>query len=73
MDSDFNLSNYLFELRNKKESYKVSLAIAVEFITSIGGSVKAEDDEGVTVITLGHDIAYCFQPYPDIDLFYFEY
>ena len=31
-----------------------------------------EDDEGITVLTLLDEKAYCFQLYDDVDLFYFE-
>lgn len=60
------------ELRKQKVSYQDGLKQVIEFVEKNNGSVKQADEEGVTILTLdGFDMA-CFQPYGDIDQFYFE-
>lgn len=72
MSVDITLIDYLNTLQISRKPYNECLSIAIDFVTSLGGHVVNADEEGVTVLTLRNTIAYCFQPYPDIDLFYFE-
>ncbi|MFM2591286.1 hypothetical protein [Vibrio sp. TBV020] len=60
------------ELRRQKVTYEDGLAQAVEFTRSNGGHVEEREDK-VTRLTLNDFSVDCFQPYPDIDVFYFEY
>jgi len=66
------LDAYLLAIRKEKKSYVEGLALATQYATDNGGEVTASCDEGVTIIKLLGQVAHCFQPYPDIDRFYFE-
>lgn len=58
------------ELRDQKVTFEDGLAQAVEFTQRNGGSVE-QTDEAVHLTLEGVTVS-CFQPYSDIDLFYFE-
>ncbi|KOO13188.1 hypothetical protein AKJ18_19880 [Vibrio xuii] len=60
------------ELRDQKVTFEDGLAQAVEFTRSNGGHVEEREDR-VMRLTLDSFSVDCFQPYPDIDVFYFEY
>ena len=65
------LNGFLKEIRNQKFTYLDGLLKAVEYVRASGGDViELPDDE--TKLVLNNDEAICFQPYPDIDLFYYE-
>ncbi len=66
------LDAYLTALQNAGKSYEEGLAMAKQFALDNHGSVAAVDSEGMTRITVRDTEAHCFQPYPDIDKFYFE-
>tara|TARA_B100000809_G_C15074310_1_gene507222 strand:+ start:134 stop:319 length:186 start_codon:yes stop_codon:yes gene_type:complete len=59
------------ELRAQKISYKLGLLSIVDFVNEKNGEVLYLPDEHTKVI-LGNESATCFQPYPDIDKFYYE-
>jgi hypothetical protein len=65
------LNGLLDELRKQKLSYQNGLSRAIEFVNHNGGKV-IELPNNQTQLTLGNDEAICFQPYADIDLFYYE-
>jgi len=64
------LDALLTELRNQKLSFSKGLEIASKYALRNGGEVTVIA-EGTLLKLLG-DEATCFQPYHDIDLFYFE-
>lgn len=64
------LSGYLAELRNVGQSYSKGIALAKEYVTKNGGEISEDDD--ITYLKLFGEEASCFQPYPDINKFYFE-
>lgn len=68
------LDGYLTALRNAKKTYSDGLALAKQFVCDNGGTSTERIEDGVTITTLCccEERAECFQPYPDIDLFYFE-
>lgn len=66
------LDAFLLALRKAGETYHSGLTKAKQFVIDNGGSVLDEDQDGVTVLKLFDDEAHCFQPYTDIDMFYFE-
>ena len=66
------LEGLVNELRKQKVTFEDGLAQAVEFTQRHGGHVEKREDE-VTRLTLDDFSVDCFQPYPDIDVFYFEY
>lgn len=66
------LDEYLTALRTAQKTYSDGLDLAETYVLDNGGSVEKGKEEGVTVLSLLGIRAYCFQLYPDIDLFYFE-
>jgi hypothetical protein len=66
------LDFYLLALRKIGKSYSEGLKLAKQYALDNGGEVGVTDNDGVTVITALGEEAYCFQPYPDIERFYFE-
>ncbi|NQZ49317.1 MAG: hypothetical protein HRT95_03740 [Moritella sp.] len=64
------LDTFLTELRNQKLCFSKGLEIASKFVEKNGGEVTVIA-EGTLLRLLG-DEATCFQPYDDINLFYFE-
>ncbi|MCG9659937.1 hypothetical protein [Vibrio mediterranei] len=65
------LETLLDELRSQKIPYDDALARACEFVQANNG--KAVNlPGGITRLTLGDEECDCFQPYPDIDLIYYE-
>ena len=65
------LDGLLAELRNQKVNYKFGLSKAVEFVNQNNGEVE-ELPNNETKLIMGKEEAVCFQPYSDIDLFYYE-
>ncbi|MBO1897743.1 hypothetical protein HNW13_018555 [Shewanella sp. BF02_Schw] len=64
------LDKMLAEIGNKRMPFKAGLAVACQCVSDSGGEVF---DEGESVkLTLKGVEAHCFQPYQDIDLFYYE-
>ncbi|GAC03349.1 hypothetical protein [Paraglaciecola chathamensis] len=60
----------LIAIRKMAKSYTAGLEMAKEFVAKNGGSIR---QNGVmTILNLYQETAICFQPYPDIDKFYFE-
>jgi len=66
-----DLDSYLTRLRNEKKTYSEGLALAKQFVIDRGGEISFKPDGITTLKALGVE-AHCFQPYSDIDLFYFE-
>jgi hypothetical protein len=66
------LDPYLLALRKAKKSFSEGLGLASQYAVDNGGEVSAVSNEGVTTIKALGEEAHCFQPYPDIDIFYFE-
>ena len=66
------LESYLFALRKAEKTFSEGLELASQYALDNGGEVSAVSDEGVTTIKLLNEEAHCFQPYPDINRFYFE-
>lgn len=66
-----SLDAYLHKVRISASSYNNGLILAKQFAVANDGSVDQEYDS-VTKITVFEQVAYCFQPYPDIDKFYYE-
>ena len=67
------LDAYLSAIREAKKPFDEGLALAIEYVKDNGG--KIETTESTTVLSLDlatNEIAHCFKPYEDIDLFYFE-
>lgn len=65
------LTEYLGKLRELRTTYSEGLELAMDFIKLNEGHFST-DEENQTTLSLGNEIAICFQPYPDIDRFYFE-
>lgn len=59
-------------LREQNVSYEAGLQQAIDFTRVNNGTVKTLDD-GITQLSVDGFQVDCFQPYSDIDLFYFEY
>lgn len=66
------LDNYLCAIRSAKKTYAEGLELAKKYVSDNGGTVETNKDTGVTSLSLLDEKAFCFKPYPDIDLFYFE-
>lgn len=68
------LLNKLEEIRNTRATFKAGLELAIEFVLTNDGEVSFYGDCGtvITVMTIGGEEGRAFQPYADIDLFYFE-
>lgn len=68
------LLSKLEDIRNTRASFNDGLKSAVDFVRTNGGVVRSYDDWGtlMTFVKLGSETGYIFQPYVDIDLFYFE-
>ncbi len=66
-----DLDSYLTNLRRQKKTYNEGLALARQFVIDRGGEISLVSD-GITILKMLGEEAYCFQPYPDIDRFYFE-
>lgn len=65
------LDSYLIKLRKNQLAYSQGLELAKKFAVDNGGEFITTND-GVTVLKVLGEVAHCFQPYPDIDKFYFE-
>lgn len=65
------LFSYLECIRENRFQYQQGLKLAVGFVVNHGGS-SSDLENGETKLVLGDAWAYCFQPFDDIDLFYFE-
>lgn len=65
------LDAYLGELRKAKKTYDEGLTLAKQYVQDNGGQLHQLED-GVIKMILNNEEAFCFQPYSDIDLFYFE-
>lgn len=61
------LDLFLIGLRQHSEG----LALAKQFVIDSGGQIELASD-GIVILRAMGEEAYCFQPYPDIDRFYFE-
>ncbi|EJE4158670.1 hypothetical protein M3919_003906 [Vibrio parahaemolyticus] len=66
------LESLVNELRKQRVSYQDGLTTAIEFTKNNQGTVESQRD-GITLLCLGGFQVKCFQPYSDIDFFYFEY
>jgi hypothetical protein len=68
------IDKILSDIRKSNETFKIGLGIAIRKVEALGGShyFKSEEDAEICVLTLDCEEAFCFQPYPDIDRFYFE-
>lgn len=66
------LEGLVNELRNQKVAFNQGLDIASAYTRECGGAVE-EQNEGVVRLTVSGFSVDCFQPYSDIDVFYFEY
>tara|TARA_R110002167_G_scaffold353209_1_gene566399 strand:+ start:540 stop:764 length:225 start_codon:yes stop_codon:yes gene_type:complete len=64
------LDNQLFAIRKMAKSYVGGLTMAEEFVAKNGGVIRR--NANMTTLILNQETAICFQPYPDIDKFYFE-
>lgn len=65
------LDDYLMALRKAKKTYSQGLELAKQFALDHGGEFFTTNED-VTVLKVLGEEAHCFQPYPDIDIFYFE-
>ncbi|MBQ4839795.1 hypothetical protein J8M00_25930 [Pseudoalteromonas luteoviolacea] len=65
------LDEYLSAIRSAKKTFSEGLELSIAYVLDNGGTVEKSKD-GVTVLFLHGVEAFCFQLYPDIDLFYFE-
>ncbi len=65
------LDDYLMGLRKAKKTYSQGLELAKQFALNNGGEFVTTN-ENETVLKVFGEEAHCFQPYPDIDIFYFE-
>lgn len=59
-------------LRDLQATYDFGLQKATEFTITHNGTIE-ELEDGITRLTLDDFQVDCFQPYSDIDRFYFEY
>jgi hypothetical protein len=66
-----SLSTQLDHIREIGTGYKEGLAMAITWVNQNNGHV-AHIAELQTKLTVGNDSATCFQPYSDIDKFYYE-
>lgn len=66
------LEELIQELRNKKAPYQEGLKKAIEFTEHNKGTVEHLEGN-ITQLTVDGFSVACFQPFPEIDLFYFEY
>lgn len=65
------LQSFLEAQRKEMAKYDEGLLLASTFVENNNGQVvQCENNE--TKLILGNDVAICFKPYDDIDLFYFE-
>jgi hypothetical protein len=51
--------------------FQIGLLVAIEFVERHGVGV-VDLPEGQTKLIIGNEAVFCFQLYPDIDLFYYE-
>ncbi len=58
-------------LRDQKVNYQSGLKQMIEFTNDNNGTVDHLKG-GITRLTVNDDQVHCFQPYPDIDAFYYE-
>lgn len=65
------LDGFLSALRTQKLTYDDGLKRAVEFVHQNNGDI-IELADNQTKLSFAGEEAICFQPYADIDLFYFE-
>lgn len=72
--TDFDLYDFLSSIRKAGAPYSKGLEIAMNYISENGGQIEHQNDgpTEITVLNIDGDSANCFQPYPDIDRFYFE-
>jgi hypothetical protein len=61
----------LRRIRNTRVGYDAGIELATLFIITNNGKA-VELPEMQTKLVLGDEEAICYQPYPDIDLFYYE-
>ncbi len=66
-----DLDSYLTGLRYQKKTYSEGLVLAKQFVIDRGGEIALTSD-GITTLKILGEEAHCFQPYSDVDLFYFE-
>ncbi len=66
------LDSYLASLRKNRYAYQLGLELASRFVDARGGEVSHNKADNLTTLKLGKDTAFVFQPYPDIDRFYYE-
>lgn len=68
------LDKLLMDIRHQKLSFKEGLVRATKTVELAGGEIETEIEGGQHFyhLTLDNEKATCFQPYPDIDLFYYE-
>lgn len=69
--SSLPLEEYLSNVRQLRTTYQDGLELAKTFTQNNGGHYST-CDENETTLTLGNEKAICFQPYPDINRFYYE-
>lgn len=65
------LESLVNELRKQRVSYQDGLTTAIEFTKNNQGTVELLEGGGA-LLCLDEFQVECFQPYSDIDLFYFE-
>lgn len=65
------LESYLFELRRLQKNCDEGLLLAKEFVLDNNGSFEDLNNDK-TKLVLNGVTAICYQPYPDIDQFYYE-
>ena len=65
------LGGLLIELRKQKVTFQFGLSEAKNFVEHNNGKIIELPDNSIKLV-VGDEEAICFQPYEDIDLFYYE-
>jgi hypothetical protein len=70
----FDLYTFLMRLRKEEPTFAAAIESLKLASSKLGLTIEEESIEGQPHfhVSFGADKATCFQPYPDIDRFYFE-
>jgi hypothetical protein len=72
--NNFDLLGALDAIRGKRCTFSAGIEAIQQIATDVGGNVTTDIEDGQQFYTIevGNQKAVCYQPYPDIDRFYFE-
>lgn len=74
LDNCSDLMTFLTGVRQKRQTFAEGLEDVKRMVSRQSGKIESTVEDGCTFyyVEVGKDKAVCFQPYPDIDRFYFE-